>query len=135
MNHRDTRKELADTCAASHRELWWAVYAYIEALEQDGNPDYVAQAEGWQEWLDFIVPNMIKIFYRGEGQVCAVTAIGDQTLPVDHPDQTYKCENEDRIDDPYEGELVPYFFHLFGDLPDEDKEALWEYKRPQLVRD
>lgn len=78
---------------------------------------------------------MIKIFYMGNGEVCAVTEIGDQYLPVNHPNQTYKCENKDRINDPYEGELVPYFFHLLGDLSEEDKDALWEAKRPQLVQD
>jgi hypothetical protein len=117
------------------RELWWAVYAYIHALQKTKDAEYRRQAGGWQQWLDFIIPNMIDIFYRGDGVVCAVTEIGDQTLPVNHPDQTYKCEGDGRINDPYEGELVPYFFHLLGDLPEKDKKALWEVKRPQLVRD
>lgn len=118
-----------------HRELWWAVYAYIQALQQGGTTEFIQQADAWQSWLDWIVPNMVKIFYRGDGAVCAVTAITDQTLPVDHPDQTYKCEDEGRINDPYEGELVAYFFHLLGDLSDDEKKAIWEVKRPQLVRD
>jgi hypothetical protein len=78
---------------------------------------------------------MLQIFYRGNGVVCAVTEIGDQTLAVDHPDQTYKCEGAGVLNDPYEGELVAYFFHLFGDLSPEEKDALWVAKRPQLVRD
>jgi hypothetical protein len=78
---------------------------------------------------------MLTIFHRGDGVVCAVTEIGDQTLPVDHPDQTYKCEGEGVLNDPYEGELVAYFFHIFGDLSAEEKNALWVAKRPQLVRD
>ena len=111
------------------------MYAYIQALQQGGTPEFTQQADAWQSWLDWIVPNMVKIFYRGGGAVCAVTAIADQTLPVDHPDQTYKCEDEGRINDPYEGELVAYFFHLLGDLSDDEKKAIWEVKRPQLVRD
>lgn len=111
------------------------MYAYIHALQQSGNPEFGKQASAWQAWFDAMVPNMVTIFYRGEGAVCAVTEIGDQTLPVDHPDQTYKCEDEGRINDPYEGELVPYLFHLLADLPEDEKKALWEVKRPQLVRD
>lgn len=102
-------------------------------MEKSGKAKYQDQAKKWQTWLDFIIPNMIEIFYQGNGEICAVTAIGDQYLPVHHPDQTYKCENKDRINDPYEGELVPYFFHLLGGLDDKEKEALWEAKRPQLV--
>jgi hypothetical protein len=56
-------------------------------------------------------------------------------LPVDDPEQSYQCEGEGVLNDPYEGELVPYMFHLLGDLSEEDKEALWEAKRPQLVKD
>lgn len=118
----------------SSSELWWAVYAWIHALEKSKSPQYKKQAKAWQEWLDFIKPNMLKIFYRGEGEVCAVTEIADQYLPVDHPDQSYKCEGEGRLDDPYEGELVPYFFHLFGGLSDGEKDSLWEAKREMLVK-
>lgn len=111
------------------------MYGWIHALEKNAKGGYKKQAKKWQEWLDFTTPNMLKIFYHGDGVVCAVTEIGNQSLPVDHPDQSYKCEGEGRLNDPYEGELVPYFFHLFGDLSDEEKDALWEVKRPQLVKD
>ena len=115
------------------RELWWAVYAYIHALEKQSKPSYRKQAKEWQKWLDFVTPNYAKIFYRGDGQICAVTTIGDMHLPVDHPDQTYECEGDGRINDPYEGELVPYIFHLLGDFDEKEKEALWEAKRDMLV--
>lgn len=111
------------------------MYAYIQALQKSGKTEFSQQAYAWQGWMDSIIPNMIKIFYRGGGAVCAVTTIGDQTLPTDHPNQTYKCEGEGVLNDPYEGELVTYFFDLFGKLPEEEKKALWEVKRPQLVRD
>ncbi|KAL2865886.1 endo-beta-1,2-glucanase [Aspergillus lucknowensis] len=121
--------------ALDNGELWWAVYAYIQALQKSSRSDFAQQAQGWQSWLDTVTHNMLQIFYRGDGVVCAVTEIRDQTLPVDHPDQTYKCEGQGLINDPYEGELVAYFFHLFGDLSAEEKDALWAAKRPQLVRD
>ncbi|KAG9251090.1 putative GPI anchored protein [Emericellopsis atlantica] len=121
--------------ALDNGELWWAVYAWIQALEKTNKKEYAKQAERWQEWLDFLTPNMLDIFYRDSGSICAVTTIGDQFLPVNHPNQTYECEGEGRLNDPYEGELVAFFFHLFGDLPQSEKDALWEVKRPQLVKD
>jgi hypothetical protein len=104
-------------------------------LEQNGHRGHNDQAEAWQSWLDFTIPNAIKIFHRGNGVVCAVAEIGDMYLPVTDPEQSYQCEGEGVLNDPYEGELVPYMFHLLGDLSEEDKEALWEAKRPQLVKD
>ncbi|KAL3486850.1 putative GPI anchored protein [Aspergillus germanicus] len=121
--------------ALDNGELWWSVYAYIQALKKSGRSDFAQQAEGWQSWLDTVTHNMLTIFHRGGGVICAVTEIGDQTLAVDHPDQTYKCEGEGVLNDPYEGELVAYFFHLFGDLSAKEKNALWAAKQPQLVRD
>lgn len=114
-------------------ELWWAVYAWIHALEKHDDANYRQHAKDWQQWLDFTIPNWVKIFYRGQGAVCAVTAIGDQRLPVNHPNQTYKCENKDRINDPYEGETIAYLFHLLGNLSEEEQDAIWEVKRPQEV--
>uniref|UniRef100_A0A8H7K666 Endo-beta-1,2-glucanase SGL domain-containing protein n=1 Tax=Bionectria ochroleuca TaxID=29856 RepID=A0A8H7K666_BIOOC len=116
-------------------ELWWSVYAWIQVLEKVDQHGYQDLAKGWKAWLDYTLTNMVKIFHRGNGVVCAVTEIGDQALPVNDPAQTYKCEGEGVLNDPYEGELVAYMFHLFGDLSEEDKDALWVAKRPQLVKD
>lgn len=74
-----------------------------------------------------------QIFYLGDGQVCAVIDLKNQSLPVDHPDQSYTCEGSGRLNDPYEGELFTFWLQFFADLPDSDKKALWEIKRPQLV--
>jgi hypothetical protein len=74
-----------------------------------------------------------KIFYPGNGIVCAVTTISDQSLPVNHPSQTYKCEGTGTLDDPYEGELFMWWLYFFGGVSKKDKALLWEVKRPQLV--
>lgn len=64
----------------------------------------------------------------GDGEVCAVTAL-NESLPVWHPDQKYYCENEDRLDDPYEGELLTWWLHFFAGFDEKKKLELWEYKR------
>ncbi|KAH1270807.1 hypothetical protein KXX33_008665 [Aspergillus fumigatus] len=69
---------------------------------------------------------------QGKGQVCAVTTIKNQSLPVDHPDQGYACEGSGRLNDPYEGELFTFWLQFFGGLSDEDVEQLWAVKKPML---
>ncbi|EWG53954.1 hypothetical protein FVEG_12278 [Fusarium verticillioides 7600] len=115
-------------------ELIWAVYACIEALQKQSNHKFHKIADGWQTWFNYVASTAPKIFYIGEGKVCAVTAIGDQTLPVNDKKQSYKCESETYLDDPYEGELLTYFFQFFTDLSKKDKQTLWEYKRAKLEK-
>lgn len=74
-----------------------------------------------------------QIFYKGNGRVCTVIDIKDQSLPVNHPDQLYLCETKDLLDDPFEGEIFTFWLQFFGDLSKADKKALWEVKKPQLV--
>jgi hypothetical protein len=57
----------------------------------------------------------------------------DQSLPVNHPDQSYVCEGSGLLDDPFEGEIFTFWLQFFGGLTDADKQSLWEFKRPQLV--
>lgn len=116
-------------------ELIWAVYGCIEALEKRPEPKYHKLAKSWQKWFDYVSSTASQIFYIGEGRVCAVTEMKNQSLPLTHPDQTYKCQTATYLDDPYEGELLTYFLQFFSDLSDEDKEKLWEYKRPKLESD
>ena len=59
--------------------------------------------------------------------------IKDQSLPVNHPDQSYLCEGDSLLNDPFEGEIFTFWLQFFGGLSDADKKALWEVKRPQLV--
>ncbi|KAJ4238540.1 hypothetical protein NW757_012930 [Fusarium falciforme] len=115
-------------------ELIWAVYACIEALQKQPNAKFHKIADGWQNWLDYVASTAAEIFYIGKGRVCAVTEIADQTLPVDDPKQSYKCETETYLDDPYEGELFTYFLQFFSKLSKADKMKLWEYKRPKLEK-
>lgn len=74
-----------------------------------------------------------QIFYFGSGKVCAVVAMENQSLPVNHRAQSYQCEKDVLLDDPFEGEIFTFWLQFFGGLSDTDKKALWEVKRPQLV--
>ncbi|KAJ6097338.1 hypothetical protein N7499_001712 [Penicillium canescens] len=119
--------------ALDNGELLWAVYGFIQALESTGNKSYLGLAQKWQTWMDYTKTTAAKIFYLGDGQVCAVIDLKNQSLPVNHPDQSYTCEGSGLLNDPYEGELFTFWLQFFADLSDSDKEALWEIKRPQLV--
>lgn len=59
--------------------------------------------------------------------------IANQSWPVDDPRQTYTCETDAYLNDPYEGELFTWWLYFYGNLSDEDRNLLWEVKRPQLV--
>lgn len=74
-----------------------------------------------------------QIFYKGNGRVCSVIDIKNQSLPVNDPNQSYDCEGTGLLNDPYEGELFTFWLNFFGGLSDADKKALWAIKRPQLV--
>jgi len=65
--------------------------------------------------------------------VCAVTDLGNQSLPVYDPQQNYECEGSGALNDPYEGELFTWWLYFFGGLSQKDENLLWEVKRPQLV--
>jgi hypothetical protein len=115
-------------------ELIWAVYAATHVLETSKNSQWQALAKGWQAWLDHTKATGAKLFYKGKGQVCAVTDIHDDTQPVNAPGQTYNCEGSPPglLNDPYEGELFTWWLYFFGGLSQADRSALWEFKRPQL---
>ena len=76
---------------------------------------------------------MSQIFYAGNGNVCTVMDLTNQSWPIDHPKQTYTCETNATLDDPYEGELFTWWLYFYSDLSKQDKELLWEVKRAKLV--
>jgi len=124
--------------ALDNGENIWAIYAVVEALQKVGKKDYSTLASHWEGYLNYLKTTAAKIFYHGSGRICAVTTIKDQTLPIDHPDQTYNCEGINNpgnpfINDPYEGQSFMFFLYLFGNLNQTEKTALLEFKRPQLV--
>ncbi|THC93507.1 hypothetical protein EYZ11_007031 [Aspergillus tanneri] len=119
--------------ALDNGELVWAVYAAIQALDNNGTPEYRALARQWQVWMDYVKSTASKVFYARKGQVCAVTTLTNQSWPVDHLDQKYACESDDRLDDPYEGELFTWWLQLFGTLREDHKQRLWDAKRAKLV--
>ncbi|KAH8756135.1 putative GPI anchored protein [Hyaloscypha finlandica] len=119
--------------ALDNGELIWAVYSAIQAMETSSNRKYQNLARQWQAWLDYTKLTAAKVFYAGNGVVCAVTDIGDQSFPINDPRQTYKCEGSGTLNDPYEGELFTWWLYFFGGLSKKDKDVLWKFKRPQLV--
>ncbi|KAM3552827.1 hypothetical protein ARSEF4850_007199 [Beauveria asiatica] len=114
-------------------ELLWAVYGCISALEKSCKASHRRLAAEWQKWLDYAKTTVDKVFYQGDGHVCAVTKIGDQKLPVNDPRQSYMCESPAYLDDPYEGELFTYFIEFFSGLSQDEKKKLWTAKRAKLV--
>ncbi|KAJ5610641.1 GPI anchored protein [Penicillium lagena] len=114
-------------------ELLWAVYGFIQALENTNNASYKELASKWQTWMDYTKTTAAQIFYKGNGRVCSVIDIKNQSLPVNDPNQSYDCEGTGLLNDPYEGELFTFWLNFFGGLSDVDKQALWAIKRPQLV--
>lgn len=117
--------------ALDNGELVWAVYAAVEALLSCGRPHFRELGYRWQQWLDYTAAHAAKLFYRGEGVVCAVTTLNQSLSPAD-PAQNYTCEGADVLNDPYEGELFAWWLYFFGGLPAKDKEAIWVAKRPKL---
>ena len=66
--------------------------------------------------------------------MCSVTNIGNQTWTTIDPRQTYQCQDNGYLDDPYEGELFTFFIQFFGGLSDEDIKQIWQAKAPLLVK-
>ncbi|KAH6713228.1 putative GPI anchored protein [Leptodontidium sp. MPI-SDFR-AT-0119] len=118
--------------ALDNGELIWAVYGLIQVLETSNDPEYRKLAKSWQSWLDYTKSTVAKVFYPGNGRVCAVTTL-DQSLHVNDPRQNYTCEGSGVLNDPYEGELFTWWLYFFGGLSRKDKDLLWQVKRPQLV--
>ncbi|KAF2191459.1 putative GPI anchored protein [Zopfia rhizophila CBS 207.26] len=120
--------------ALDNGELLWAVYGVIEALDSSENSKYQRLAKQWQVWLDYAKHTSAEVFYNGTGRVCAVTSISNQSNPIGGFNQSYTCEGNNTLNDPYEGELFNWWLHLFSpSLTVTDKSDLWATKRPQLV--
>lgn len=109
------------------------MYAAINVLEESRDQSFRDLAKAWQKWFDYVKTTAATVFYQGNGHVCAVTKINDQTLPPKDPKQGYQCEGTNYLDDPYEGELFTHFLNAFGGLSQNDKNALWQAKRAKLV--
>lgn len=122
--------------ALDNGELIWAVYGAVSVLSGSSNSQFQSLGAKWQDWLDWTAKNAARVFYAGDGKVCAVTDLVNQSFPVDSKLQNYSCEGKPPglIDDPYEGELFTWWLYFFGGLGEEDKKLLWEVKAPQLVR-
>lgn len=109
------------------------MYGFISAAEKSYDSSNRALASAWQKWFDYAKTTVDKVFYQGEGHVCAVTKIGNQSLAVNDLKQSYQCENPNYLDDPYEGELFTFFIQFFSSISKNEKAKLWEAKRAKLV--
>ena len=117
-------------------ELIWAVYGAVQALESSPKAKYRNLGKQWQAWLDYTKTNIARMFYLGDGKLCAVVDLKQNLSPTD-PKQNYTCEagstgSPGLLNDPYEGELFTWWLYFFGGLSAADKNALWVKKRPQL---
>lgn len=114
-------------------ELVWAVLAASQALEQAG---YTALAGRYQDYFRCMARSAKAIFYLGNGTVAAVVSIANTSAPVSTPGNYYSPVGT--LNDPYEGEALTVLLDLFGpwDGPQgaQERELLWEVKRPQLQR-
>lgn len=121
--------------ALDNGELLWAVYALIEALERTPyhQPDAGELAGRWEGWLEYTKGNTVEIFYKGNGSVCAVSTMNNMSESVG-VGNNYTCEGENRLDDPYEGELFTWWVYFFGGLSEQEKEGLWVAKRAKLIK-
>ncbi|QQK44756.1 putative GPI anchored protein [Penicillium digitatum] len=115
-------------------ELIGAVDGFIPALESTGNKSYQELAQQWQVWMDYTKTTAAKIFYKGNGRVCTVIDIKDQSLPVNHPYQSYLCETKDLLDDPFEGEIFISQLQFVGGLLKANKQALRGFATAVRVR-
>ena len=44
-------------------ELLWAVYGFIQALENTGNKSYRELAQKWQGWMDYTKTTAAKVYF------------------------------------------------------------------------
>jgi hypothetical protein len=119
--------------ALDNGELIWAVYGAVHVLSSCSNGQWKELAASWKSWLDLTAANAARIFYRGNGIVCAVATLNQSLSPTDSA-QNYSCEGSSTLNDPYEGELFAWWLYFFGGVSSSDKAAIWAIKAPQLVR-
>ena len=79
--------------------------------------------------------NRPQVFYTGPGEACAVVLLNQTQIPGT-PEHNRTCSPgfPNALNDPYEGELFTWWLYFFADLDQDEKDYLWEYKRPQLRR-
>lgn len=118
-------------------EWFWSLYAIADILTVQSNHDSNLKplAEQYRALIECQMKSAKTIFYRGDGKVSDVATIKDASIaPV--AGNYEEAANGGYLNDPYEGETMTLLLYLFadwsGDEPNE-REKLWEAKRPQLV--
>lgn len=122
--------------ALDNGEFFWAAYAVRYVLQtaypQAKDTKGVKLYERWHVIVERMVKNALTVFYAGDGNIRCVTALSNQSLPVEQ--NTYSADGGSTcmLNDPYEGELFTVLVDLLTDLPQAEKKMMWVQKRPKL---
>lgn len=113
-------------------QLLFSIYALNHVLEQDKSPQAQKLHRAYTDYLDMMSRSAPIIFYEGQGKIRTVSVIKDvNARPTpDNYQSENPCGHPCFLDDPYEGELMAFWFDLFNRLP--DREEIWNRKRPKL---
>jgi hypothetical protein len=119
--------------ALDNGELFWPAFAVAEVLRQSF-PAQGALQQQWQGIWESMATNAVDVFYAGDGNVRTVAFMTNQSLPMGENNYTSSqpCGDPCYLNDPYEGELFVAMMYLFSDLPDADRQLLWQNKLPRI---
>ena len=118
-------------------ELFWAMYGLVEILETK-YPDQKVLIKKWNDAINRMATNSVKIFYEVGGLIRTVAAMTDMTRSVDQNKYTREqatCDfdNPCYLDDPYEGEMFAVMMTLFAPIKDSTEILkIWTNKRAKL---
>jgi hypothetical protein len=59
----DPHSELRVNNKYPSSELVWAVYGFIQALENTSNKEYQELAQKWQTWMDYTKTTAAKVYH------------------------------------------------------------------------
>ncbi|KAL0482233.1 hypothetical protein AKO1_011119 [Acrasis kona] len=115
-------------------QLVWSMIACIQVLKDTDNYNLASQ---YEEHVELMKHSAWLIFYESEGRIRTVANIKNVTSSVERSNYESPFCNSPPcyLDDPYEGELMIFFFELYANThtwSSSDKEAIWNYKREKL---
>jgi hypothetical protein len=113
-------------------EMVWGLFAVAQALSTSGHVDL---ANRYWKYIQLLADTSLVVFYEGEGRIRCVTKILNITAQPSVGN--YKSDGVCYLDDPYEGELMAFFFDLYSDWTANnytisEREKIWVEKRAKL---
>jgi hypothetical protein len=114
-------------------EYAWAIYTLSNVLatraSQPGGEAYQPLAEAFEKLLTQLRLSAVDVWFH-DGQICGTAALLDE--------KEFLCKGDDRLTDPFEGELLLIFVDLLGDWGARDhggaSSALWAAKQATVVK-